>query len=159
MDEKYARHGGDFILKFDDIVNELKSIYTQCGGEASAVANITTVGGMLNKVEEVAGSGGDISTTTMTVQNSTGSPVMLYGPFTSDMDMSGWPVGTYASYIHWVNGESDEVSVLITELGGIILVEDAGNYNISYSGDIIYGPGPGVYIVKGDCKLTIAEKV
>ena len=58
MDEKYARHGGDYMLKFDDIVTELKAIYVQCGGEASAVANVTTVEGMLDKVEEVAGSGG-----------------------------------------------------------------------------------------------------
>ena len=58
MDEKFARHGGDFVLKFDDIVDALKGIYTDAGGEASAVANITTVGGMLDKVDEIVESGG-----------------------------------------------------------------------------------------------------
>ncbi len=58
MDEKYARHGGDVMLKFDDIINTLKNIYTDAGGEASAVANIATVSGMLDKVDEIVKSGG-----------------------------------------------------------------------------------------------------
>lgn len=173
MDEKFARHGGDFVLKFDDIVNALKGIYTDAGGEASAVADIATVSGMLNKVDEIVQSGESVDPDALVFYpcairfiNDTGNTAQFdfyfndYENNTFGEDITGFVYdsnGISSSCDSLTTANTDEEIDVYIQKGHSIVV-DSYVSNIEVAGDATLITTDGtMVIVSGNCTITVTE--
>ena len=161
MDEKdYLMSDGDFLFNKSAVVDELKDIYTTLDGPDD-VSDINSIEEMVEKVAEVAsgGGGGDFTQATLTVKNNSEDNITLYCPMVTELNIPGWPKGTYIIPTTMArNGNTEILIALAKKVGSFVIVDEANSYTISYTGDMIYGPDTGVYIAFGNCTLTISDK-